>query len=72
MIKLLKLLCGFTKGYSTQHALLRLVETCKECLDSNGVIGMMLTDLSKAYDYFLTISSWQNSMHMALVYLASK
>ena len=48
--KLSNLLCGFKEGCSTQHALLRLVETCKEWLDGNGVIGMVLTDLSKAYD----------------------
>ena len=34
----------------SQHALLKLVETCKQCLDSNGVIGMVLTGLSKVYD----------------------
>ena len=48
--KLSNLLCGFMGGYSSQHALLRLVETCKQCLDCNGVVGMVLTDLSKAYD----------------------
>ena len=48
--KLSNLLCGFREEYSTQHALLRLVETCKKCLDSDGVIEMVLTDLSKAYD----------------------
>ena len=48
--KLSNLLCGFSEGYSTQYALLRLVETCKQCLDSSGVMRMMLTDLSKAYD----------------------
>ena len=45
--KLSNLLCGFREGYSTQHALLRSVETCKKCKDSDGVIGMFLTDLSK-------------------------
>ena len=48
--KLSNLLCGFKEGYSAQHALIRLVETCKKCLDSDGVTGMVLTDLSKAYD----------------------
>ena len=49
--KLSNLLCGFREGYSTHHALLRLVERCKKLLDDKGVIRMVLTDLSKAYDY---------------------
>ena len=28
------------------------METCKQCLDSNGEIGVVLTDLSKAYHCF--------------------
>ena len=44
------LLCGFREGYGTQHALLRLVETCKKSLDNGGVAGAVLTDLSKAFD----------------------
>ena len=48
--KLSDLLCHFREGYSTQHALLRLVELCKQCLDDKGVKGTVLTDLLKAYD----------------------
>ena len=48
--KLSNLLCGFREGYGKQHALLRLVEACKKCLDSDRVTGMILTDLSKAYE----------------------
>jgi len=53
--KLSSLFCGFREGYSTQHAsglvcCVRLVEMCKQCLDSNSIIGMGLTDLSKAHD----------------------
>ena len=44
------LLCGFREGYGTQHALLRLVEACKKTIDSGGVAGAVLTDLSKAFD----------------------
>ena len=44
------LLCGFRKGYGTQHALLRLIETCNKSLDSGGIAGAVLTDLSKAFD----------------------
>ena len=43
-------LCGFRKGYSTQHALMRLIEKCKETLDKNGHAGALLMDLSKAFD----------------------
>ena len=43
------LLCGFREGYGTQHALLHFVETCKKSIDSGGVAGAVLTDLSKAF-----------------------
>ena len=47
------LLCGFRDGYGTQHALLRLIETCNMSIDSGqggGGAGAFLTDLSKAFD----------------------
>ena len=44
------LLCAFRNGHSTQHALFRLIETCRKTLDEKGVVGMVLMDLSKAYD----------------------
>ena len=44
------LLCGFREGYGTQHALLHFVETCKKSINSGGVAGAVLTDLSKAFD----------------------
>ena len=44
------LFSGFRKGYSTQHALFRVIETWKWCLDSRGVVGTILMDLFKAYD----------------------
>ena len=44
------LLCAFQNGHSTQHALFRLIETCRKTLDEKGVVGMVLMDLSKAYD----------------------
>ena len=44
------LLSGFRQGYSTQHALFRVVETWKKCLDTSGIAGTILMDLSKAYD----------------------
>ena len=47
--KLSKLLCGFREGYSSQNALFRVIEIFK-ILDRSGKIGMVLVDLSKAYD----------------------
>ena len=45
------LLCGFRKGYSTQYALINLLQKWQKCLDaSDGIIGTLLMDLSKAYD----------------------
>ena len=44
------LLCGFRPKYSTQHALLRFVEKCKESLDKRIFAGAVLMDLSKAFD----------------------
>ena len=43
-------LCGFRKGYSTQYALMKLIEKCREFLDKNGHAGALLMDLSKAFD----------------------
>ena len=48
--KFSKLLCGFRKGHSTQHALLRLLKRWQKCLDKNEIVGTVLMDLSKAYD----------------------
>ena len=44
------ILCGFREGYSTQHALIRLIEKWRKCLDASGIVGTILMDLSKAYD----------------------
>ena len=44
------LLWGFRQGYGTQHALLRLMETCKKTLDKGGFAGALLIDLSKAFN----------------------
>ena len=44
------LLCGYREGYSTQHALLRLVENCKKALDQKMNTGAVFIDLSKAFD----------------------
>ena len=43
-------LCGYRKGYSTQTALLSLIEKWKSILDRSGFAGAVLMDLSKAFD----------------------
>ena len=45
-----KLLCGFRKKYSTQHALFLLLNRWQKCIDKGGIVGSLLMDLSKAYD----------------------
>ena len=48
--KLSTKLCGFRKGYNTQHALLNLLENWRNHLDKKEIIGVILCDLSKAFD----------------------
>ena len=43
-------LCGYRKGFSTQQTLVSLIEKWKAILDKNGYAGVLLTDLSKAFD----------------------
>ena len=45
-----KLQCGFRKKFNAQHCLLVSVEKCREVLDKQGYTGILLTDLSKAFD----------------------
>ena len=40
----------FRAGYSTQHALIRMLIKWRRCLDTSGLVGTILMDLSKAYD----------------------
>ena len=44
------ILRGSRAGYSTQHALIRLLGKWRRCLDRSGLVGTILMDLSKAYD----------------------
>ena len=44
------LLCGFRKGHNTQHALLKLLDNWREKLDNKQYVGVILCDLSKAFD----------------------
>ena len=43
-------LCGYSKGFSIQQALLSLLERWKDVLYQNGYDGAALVDLSKAFD----------------------
>ena len=43
-------LCGFRKGYSTQYAIINLIEKWRAQLDKSGLVGTVLLDLSKAFD----------------------
>ena len=45
-----KYLCCFRKGYSTQHCLLFMLKKWKRAVDNGKVFGILLTDLSKAFD----------------------
>ena len=42
--------CGFQKKFNAQHCLLVLVEKCRDVLDKQGYAGILLTDLSKAFN----------------------
>ncbi len=48
--KLSDFLCGFRKGYSSEDALLRLIENWRKYLQKGHVVGTVLCDLSKAFD----------------------
>ena len=43
-------LFGYRKGHSTQQCLLVMSETWRKALDNKKVAGVILTDLSKAFD----------------------
>ena len=43
-------LCGYRKGYSTQQALVSLIEKWKKILDNKGFGGAVMMYLSKAFD----------------------
>ena len=43
-------LCGYRKGFSTQHTLLALIEKWRKIMDKKGFGGAVLMDLSKAFD----------------------
>ena len=71
------LLSVFQKSYSTQHALFRVIESWKQCLDSKGVVATILIGLSKAYNCIPLISKLEacgldrNSFNIMLSYLSN-
>ena len=42
--------CGFRKNFNAQNCLLVILEKWRRCIDNNGSAGILLTDLSKAFD----------------------
>ena len=44
------ILCGYRKGFNSQHALIALLEKWRGILDKKGFAGAILMDLSKAFD----------------------
>ena len=43
--------CRFRKGYSTQQCLLSMFGKWKRAVDNGKVFELLLTDLSKAFDF---------------------
>ena len=43
-------LCGYRKGFGSQHALISMIEQWRRSLDKGGYAGGVLMDLSKAFD----------------------
>ena len=41
---------GYRQGYNTQHALLKLAETCKKSLDNKVFVRAVVMDLTNAFD----------------------
>jgi hypothetical protein len=41
---------AYRKKYSSNHVLIRLIESWKKCLDEGKFVGAVLMDLSKAFD----------------------
>ena len=45
--------CGFRKGYSTKQCLIAMLEKWGSAVDNRKIFGVLLTDLSKAFDCLL-------------------
>ena len=69
-------LCGFRKGFSTQHCLTAMLDRWKKAIDSGKLAGALLTDLSKAFDclnHELVIAKLEayGFDHLSLTYIYS-
>ena len=42
--------CGFRQKYGTQHILIAMIEKARKVLDRGGTFGVLLTDLSNAFN----------------------
>ena len=51
--KLSFFLCGFRKGHSVQNSILYMIKKWRKALDKSMKCGVLLTDLSKAFDCLL-------------------
>ena len=74
-------LCGYRKGFSTQTALINMIEKFKLFLDRKGFAGAILMDLSKAFDtinHELLIAKLaaygfsKNSLKLVMDYLSNR
>ena len=45
-------LCGFRRGYNTQHCLTVMIDRWQKAIDSGKIAGALLTDLSKSFDCY--------------------
>ena len=48
--KFLKYLTGFRKSHNTQNSLVRMIECWKAKLNSGSKVGVLIMDLSKAFN----------------------
>ena len=76
-----KLLCGFRKAHSTQHALFKLLQLWQKEPDNSGLVGTILMDLSNTdvcLPHDLIISKFEayglskSSLGLLLDYLTSR
>ena len=70
--------CGFRKGYNTQYCLLFMLERWKRAVDNGNVFGILLTDLSKAFDCLFLLAKLHaygfsiSALRLVYSYLANK